>query len=183
MLKKLLLYALLAIVLIVAIFSVVAAMQPAHYQVERSATINAPPAVVFAQVNDFHKWEAWSPWAKMDPAMKTTYSGSPSGNGAIYSWVGNSDVGEGRMTITDSRPNDLIKINLEFLKPFAATNATEFSFVPQGNQTAVKWTMSGDKNFMMKAFSIFMDVDKMVGNDFEKGLAQMKTVSEAAAKP
>ena len=182
MLKKILLVAVLAIVLIVVVFSVVVAMQPAHYQVERSATISAPQAVVFAQVNDFHKWEAWSPWAKIDPAMKTTYSGAQSGNGASYSWVGNSDVGEGRMTITESRPTDAIKIKLEFLKPFAATNATEFSFLPQGDQTAVKWTMSGDKNFMMKAFSLFMDMDKMVGNDFEKGLAQMKTVAEAAAK-
>jgi len=180
MLKKILLGGLMAIVLIVAIFSVVVAMKPAHYQVERSATINAPPAVVFAQVNDFHKWEAWSPWAKIDPAMKTTYSGAPSGNGATYSWVGNSDVGEGRMTIVESRPNDLIKIKLEFLKPFSATNSTEFSFVPQGNQTAVKWAMSGDNNFLAKAFTIFMDMDKMVGGDFEKGLAQMKTVSEAA---
>ena len=182
MLKKILLGAVLAIVLIVVVFSVVVAMQPPHYQVERSATINAPQTVVFAQVNDFHKWEAWSPWAKIDPAMKTTYSGAQSGNGATYSWAGNSDVGEGRMTITESRPSDSIKIKLEFLKPFAATNATEFSFLPQGDQTAVKWTMSGDKNFMMKAFSLFMNMDKMVGNDFEKGLAQMMTVAEAAAK-
>lgn len=182
MVKKILLGALLVIVLIVVIFSVVVAMQPAHYQVERSATINAPQPVVFAQVNDFHKWEAWSPWARIDPAMKTTYSGAAAGNGAMYSWTGNSDVGEGRMTITESRPSDLIKIKLEFLKPFAATNATEFNFIPQGNQTSVKWTMAGDKNFLMKAFTIFMDMDKMVGNDFEKGLAQMKTVSEAAFK-
>src|SRR5690242_2693728 len=98
MIKKILLYGIVVIVIIIAIFCVVVAMQPAHYQVERSAIINAPATVVFAQVNDFHKWEAWSPWAKMDPSMKTTYSGAPAGNGAVYSWAGNKDVGEGRMT-------------------------------------------------------------------------------------
>src|ERR1041385_5704058 len=102
MIKKILLYGIVVIVLIIVIFCVVVAIQPAHYQVERTATINAPAPVVFAQVNDFHKWQAWSPWAKMDPNMKTTYSGAPAGNGAVYSWAGNSDVGEGGMTITES---------------------------------------------------------------------------------
>lgn len=182
MIKKILLYGIVVIVLIIAIFCVVVAMQPAHYTVERSATINAPAPVVFAQVNDFHKWQAWSPWEKIDPNIKKEFSGAAAGNGAVYSWVGNSDVGEGRMTITDSRPSDSIKIKLEFIKPFAATNATDFTFTSQGNSTNVKWTMSGDKNFVAKAFTMFMDMDKMVGSDFEKGLAQMKTVSEAAAK-
>jgi hypothetical protein len=180
MIKKILLYGVVVIVLIIAIFCVVVAMQPARYTVERSTTINAPAPAVFAQVNDFHKWEAWSPWAKMDPNMKTTYSGPPAGNGAAYSWVGNSDVGEGRMTITESRPSDLIKIKLEFIKPFAATNATDFTFTPQGNQTNVKWSMTGEKNFITKAFTMFMNMDKMVGDDFEKGLLQMKLVAEAA---
>ena len=182
MIKKILLYGLVVIVLIVAIFCVVVALQPAHYHVERTATINAPAAVVFAQVNDFHKWEAWSPWAKLDPAMKQAYAGAPSGTGAMYSWTGNDQVGEGKMTITESRPSDLIKIKLEFIKPFAAINATDFTFTPQGNQTAVKWVMDGDNNFVGKAFSLFMNMDKMVGGDFEKGLAQMKTITEAAAK-
>lgn len=182
MIKKILLGAIIVIVLIVAIFCVVAAMQPAHYQVVRSTTISAPAPVVFAQVNDFHKWDAWSPWAKMDPNMKQTFEGAPAGTGAMYSWSGNDDVGEGKMTIVESRPSDLIKIKLDFIKPFAATNATDFTFTPQGNQTKVQWTMSGDKNFVAKAFTMFMDMDKMVGTDFEKGLAQMKTVAEAAAK-
>jgi Polyketide cyclase / dehydrase and lipid transport len=182
MIKKILLYGIVAIVLIIAIFCVVVAMQPAHYTVERSATINAPAPVVFAQVNDFHKWQAWSPWEKIDPNIKKEFSGAAAGNGAIYSWVGNKDVGEGRMTIVESNPSSAIKIKLEFIKPFAATNATDFTFTPQGNSTNVKWTMSGDKNFVAKAFTIFMDMDKMVGADFEKGLTQMKTVSEAAAK-
>lgn len=182
MIKKILLGAVIVIVVVIAIGCVVVAMQPAHYQVERSATINAPAPVVFAQVNDFHKWEAWSPWAKMDPNMKTTYSGSAAGPGAVYSWVGNSEVGEGRMTIIDSVPSTSVKIKLEFLKPFAATDDTNFMFVTQGSQTHVTWTMAGDKNFLMKGFTLFMNMDKMVGNDFEKGLAQMKAVSEKAAQ-
>ena len=182
MIKKILLYGFVAIVLIIAIFCVVVAMQPAHYTVERSATINAPAPVVFAQVNDFHKWQAWSPWEKLDPNMKKEFSGAAAGNGAVYSWAGNNDVGEGRMTITDSRPSELVKIKLEFIKPFTATNTTDFVLTPQGNQTNVKWTMSGENNFVAKAFSMFMNMDKMVGGDFEKGLAQMKTVAEAAAK-
>lgn len=182
MIKKILLYGIVAVVFIIAIFCVVVAIQPAHYTVERSATINAPAPAVFAQVNDFHKWEAWSPWEKLDPNMKKTFSGAPTGNGAVYSWAGNDQVGEGRMTITESRPSDLIKIKLEFIKPWAATNATDFTFTSQGNQTNVKWTMVGEKNFVAKAIMMFMDMDKMIGGDFEKGLAQMKSVAEATAK-
>src|SRR5437762_2863164 len=114
MIKKILLGALVVIVLVCVIGCLVVAMQPAHYHVERSATMNAPAVVVFNQVNDFHKWDAWSPWAKIDPNMKTNFDGPPAGNGAIYGWTGNSDVGEGRMTITDSKPSELIKIKLEF---------------------------------------------------------------------
>ena len=180
MIKKILLGAIVVIVLVVAIFCVVVAMQPSHYHIERSATVNAPAPVVFNQVNDFHKWDAWSPWAKLDPNIKTSYEGAPAGPGAMYSWIGNSQVGEGRMTITDSKPAELVKIKLEFIKPFAAINATNFTFSPQGNQTAVKWTMDGDNTFMGKAFGLFMNMDKMVGGDFEKGLAQMKAVSESA---
>ncbi len=180
--KKILLGALIVIVLIIAIFCVIVALQPSHYHIERSATVNAPALVVFNQVNDFHKWDAWSPWAKLDPSMKQSYEGAPAGTGAIYSWVGDDKVGQGRMTITDSKPSELVKIKLEFIKPWSATNATDFTFTPQANQTSVKWTMDGDNTFMGKAFGLFMNMDKMVGGDFEKGLAQMKTVAEAAAK-
>src|ERR1044072_6704196 len=148
MIKKILLLGLVVIVVGVAIFAVVVAMQPSHYRVERSATMSAPPVVVFNQVNDFHKWDAWSPWAKLDPNMKTTHTGAPSGTGAVYSWVGNSDVGEGKMTINDSKPGELVKIKLEFIKPFAASSDTVFTFKPQGNQTAVTWTMDGENNFV-----------------------------------
>ena len=182
MIKKILLAIGIVIIALVVVFVCIVALQPAHYRVQRSATVNAPASVVFAQVNDFHKWNAWSPLAKLDPAMKQTFAGAPSGTGAVYTWAGNSQVGEGRMTITESHPSDLIKIKLEFMKPFAATNATDFTFKPQGNQTAVTWTMDGDNNFTGKAFSLFMNMDKMVGGDFEKGLAQMKAVAEAAPK-
>jgi hypothetical protein len=182
MIKKILLGAIVVLVLVVAICCVVVAMQPAHYHVERSATLNVPALAAFNLVNDFHKRDAWSPWAKLDPNMKTSYEGAPAGNGAVYSWTGNSDVGEGRMTITDSKPGEMIKIKLEFIKPFAATNATVFAFRPQGNQTAVTWTMDGDNNFMGKAFGLFMNMDKMVGKDFEKGLAQMKSIADKTAQ-
>jgi hypothetical protein len=173
---------LIGIAVIILVFLVVVALQPADFLITRSTTITAPADVVFAQVNDFHKWDAWSPWAKLDPAMKQTYDGTPAGVGAIYSWVGNKDVGEGRMTITQSRPGELVGIKLEFLKPFAQVNNTEFALKPDGDKTAVTWSMNGTNNFMAKGFGLFMNLDKMVGGDFEKGLAQMKLVAEAAAK-
>ena len=183
MIKKVILGILALILVVVAVLGAVISMQSEDMKITRSATMNAIPAQVFEQVNDFHKWDAWSPWAKLDPAMKTTYSGAPSGVGSSYSWVGNDDVGEGKMTITASHPNDHIAIDLEFIKPFAAKNLTEFTFKPEGDKTNVTWTMAGKKNFVMKAFGLAMDMDKMVGADFEKGLAQMKTVTEAMPKP
>jgi hypothetical protein len=165
---------------VVVLFVLVVATRPADLRITRGTTISAPASVVFAQVNDFHNWEAWSPWAKLDPAMKTTYEGPAAGTGAVYSWVGNSKVGEGRMTIAESHPSDLVRIKLEFMKPFAATNLAEFTFQPQGDQTAVTWNMTGKKNFITKAMGLVMNMDKMVGGQFEQGLAQMKSVSEQA---
>ena len=173
---------LIAFAVIVIVLVIVVAMQPSEFRVARSATISAPPPAVFAQVNDFHKWEAWNPWGKIDPAMKQTYEGAPAGVGAIYTWVGNKNVGEGRMTLTESRPSDLIRIKLEFFKPFAGTNIAEFTFKPAGNQTAVTWSMAGKNNFMAKAIHLFMNMDKMIGGQFETGLAQMKLIVEAALK-
>lgn len=181
--RKKLLFILGILVAAIAIFAVVVAMQPADYKVVRTASIGASPDKVFAQVNDFHKWEAWSPWAKIDPAAKYTYDGPTAGIGAIFTWAGNKQVGEGRMTVTESRPTDLIRIKLEFIKPFPSDCLTEFSFKPEGNNTIVTWAMSGTKNFMSKAVCMFMNMDKMVGGDFEKGLASMKTVAETALKP
>ncbi len=175
MLKKILV--LLAVLL--AGFLAMAAMQPDSYTVTRTATIAAPPEHVFALVNDFHQWDKWSPWAKIDPNMKTTYDGPPAGAGAVYSWTGNDEVGEGRMTILESRPNDAIKIDLEFLKPFESKAINEFILKAEGTGTAVEWRMAGDSNFMSKVFSLVMGgMDKMIGPDFEKGLAQMKSAAE-----
>jgi hypothetical protein len=171
---------LLALLAIIVIFAVFVALQPAGFRVTRSATIDAPPATVFPQVNDFHNWDAWSPWAKIDPAMKQTYEGAPAGTGAIYRWSGDNKVGEGRMTMTESRPVDRVGIKLEFMRPFKATNTAEFTFQPQGPGTLVTWSMSGQKNFMTKAVHLFMDMDKMLGGQFDKGLAQMKAVVEGA---
>jgi len=172
---------LIALAVIVVLFVAVVVMQPSEFRIARTANIRAPATAVFAQVNDFHKWPAWSPWEKLDPAMKRTYEGAPAGSGAIYSWVGNNKVGEGRMTLIESHPSDLIKIKLEFLRPFKATNTAEFTFKPEGNQTVVTWSMFGRNNFLSKVFHLFMNMDKMVGGDFEKGLAQMKSVVEGAA--
>lgn len=173
---------LLALAFIAILFFVIIAGRPDEFVVSRSTNISAAPALVFAQVNDFHNWEAWSPWAKMDPACKNVFAGAPAGTGAMFSWAGNNKVGEGSMTILESRPNDLIRIRLEFLKPFKATNTAEFTFKPEGTQTIVTWSMFGQNNFFFKVFGLFMDCDKMVGKDFENGLAAMKSVAEAADK-
>lgn len=168
--------------LLVVVFLVVALLQPSTYRVVRTATIAAPAAVVFAQVNDFHAWSAWSPWEHLDPAMKKTFGGAPAGAGATYAWAGNSKAGEGTMAITESRPNERIKIDLEFIKPFAAQNGTEFAFSEDHGQTGVSWSMTGSKNLVMKAMGLFMSMDKMIGGDFERGLANLKAVAENAAK-
>jgi uncharacterized protein YndB with AHSA1/START domain len=178
MLKKIL----IAVAVIIVVFVVVVALQPADFSVTRAATIAAPPETVFAQVNDFQKWKAWSPWEKKDPDMQRTYSGEPSGEGAVYAWSGNSEVGEGNMTITESRPNELVRLKLEFIKPMAAISDTEFRFKPEDDGTQVTWTMSGKNGFMGKMICLFMNMDKMVGGDFENGLASMKQVSEAEAR-
>lgn len=170
---------LLALVIVGILLLVIIAGRPDEFKVVRAATMTAPPASVFEQVNDFHKWEAWSPWAKLDPACKNSYSGAAAGKDAGFAWEGNNKVGAGRMTIIESRSPELIRIHLEFLRPFRSTNATEFTFRPQGNQTLVTWTMTGKNNLMSKVFGLFVDCDTMVGKDFEKGLASMKTLAEA----
>jgi len=173
---------LIAIPVIIAIFLIVVAMQPSDYRVTRSLAINAPPAAVFPHVNELKKWEAWNPWGKIDPNMKLTYDGPPADVGASYSWVGNSEVGEGKSTITESKPNESVRFKLEFFKPMAGVCDTVFTFKPQGNQTEVTWDMSGRNNFIGKAFCMFMNMDKMIGGQFEKGLADMKTAVETAPK-
>jgi uncharacterized protein YndB with AHSA1/START domain len=178
MLKKVL----IGVAAVVVLFVVIVATRPATFHVERSTMVSAPPEAVFAQVNDFHAWPNWSPWEKMDPGLKRTYAGAPSGQGSVYEWAGNDKVGEGRMTIEKSDKPSLVSIKLEFLKPFAATNTATFAFTPAAEGTKVTWAMDGSNNFMSKAFQLFMDMDQMIGKDFEQGLASMKTVAEAAAK-
>ena len=175
-------WTLIAVVAVVVVFVAFVALQPADFRIERSATMRAPAAAAHAQVNDFQNWRAWSPWEKIDPALKRSYEGPKAGTGAVYAWQGNKDVGEGRMTITDSRPGELVRIKLEFFKPFAATNTAEFRFKPaadgKNESTAVTWSMTGQNNFLSKAMCLFVDMDKMVGGMFEQGLTQMKSVVE-----
>ena len=163
------------------LFIVVVSLQSSSFRITRSARISAPPASIFPQVNDLHNWRGWSPWENVDPDLKRTYEGPLSGTGAIYRWLGNKNVGEGNMTITESRPNELIRIRLEFIEPFAATNTAEFIFKPEGDGTVVTWSMTGDKNFMAKAFHLFMNMDKMIGGQFEIGLANLKGTTEKPA--
>lgn len=175
MLKKIL----LAVVVLIAILAIVVSMQPSEYTVVRSATISSPPETVFGLINDFRRWDAWSPWAKIDPNMKVTYSGAEAGLGAVYSWDGNADAGSGKMTILESRPNEQVRIKLDFIRPFESTANTQFTVRPEGNGSQVEWRMSGASDFLSKAFFLFAGgADKAIGPDFEKGLAQMKTVAE-----
>jgi len=171
---------LLALVIVAFVFFVLLFGRPDEFKVMRSASMTAPPATVFAQVNDFHKWDDWSPWAKLDPACQNTFSGAAAGKDAGFAWDGNNKVGAGRMTITESQPPELIRINLEFLRPFKSTNTTEFTFRPQGGQTLVTWTMTGKSKLMSKVFGVFVDCDTMIGKDFEKGLAGIKAIVESA---
>jgi len=164
---------LIVVVLILGALAPYIATRPSEFRVARSRTVAAPPEVVFAYVNDFHKWPEWSPWEKKDPGMKREHSGAPAGPGAVYAWSGNDQVGEGRMTITDSRPPQRVTIRLEFIKPWAATNTAQFDFAPSGSGTNVTWAMTGRHNFMAKAMFLFMNLDKLVGPDFENGLANL----------
>jgi hypothetical protein len=178
LIKILVVLAVLLIVLIVTI-----AMRPSEFRITRSTRILVRPSAVFPLVNDFRQWAAWSPWEHRDPNMTRSCEGPASGVGAVYRWAGNKEVGEGGITITDSRADESIRMRLEFLKPFKSTNTTEFTFAPEagGPATNVTWTMTGRNNFMGKAFGLFMDMDRLIGADFEKGLAAMKVAAESQA--
>ena len=172
-------WTLAAVAAVIVVFVIVVALQPSDFRIERSATMRAPAPAAFAQVNDFQNWQAWSPWEKVDPALKRQYEGPNAGTGAVYAWQGNKDVGEGRMTIMESRPGEVVRIKLEFFKPFAATNTAEFSFKPAGaDTTAVTWSMAGQNTFLSKAICLFVDMDRMVGGMFDQGLTQMKAIVE-----
>lgn len=158
----------------------IAAMRPAHYRIARSATVTAKPATLYALVNDQHNFPRWSPWQKLDPAMKITYGGGAAGVGSTYRWVGNKEAGEGQMTITSNTPDQLVGMKLEFIKPFASTASTNLTFAPEGGGTKVEWSMEGDNDLMGKVMCLFMDMDKMVGKDFTEGLANLGSVGGKA---
>jgi len=178
MLRKIL----LSVAFVLIAFVVVVAVQPSEFRVARTVVIAAPAPAVFAHVNDLRKWEAWSPWAKLDPAMKKTYEGPAAGVGASYAWSGNNEVGEGRSTIVESRPGERVRLKLEFARPFEGTNTAELTFKPEGERTAVTWTLAGTNNFVGKAVGLVMNMDAMVGGQFEQGLGQLKAVVETAQK-
>jgi uncharacterized protein YndB with AHSA1/START domain len=169
---------LLAVVILAAVASGLALMQPDTFRIERSALVKAPPERVFAYLNDFHQWPAWSPWERLDPAMQRAYSGAARGQGAIYTWSGNDDVGQGRMEIVDSTPPQTLAIRLDFVKPFESHNDVRFVLTPRPDGTAVNWTMSGRSPFVMKLIGLFTSVDEMAGPDFEQGLANLKEAAE-----
>jgi hypothetical protein len=174
---------LIGLVLIVGGLLIYASTKPNTYHVERSTRIDAPATVVFSQMEDFKAWGAWSPWDKLDPNMKKSYDGPPKGVGASYAWEGNNKVGQGKMTIKDAKPPTSITYELQFIKPFAAVATTSFNLAPEGDKASkVTWAMDGNNNLIGKVFSIFMNMDKTIGADFERGLAGLKTVSEAEAK-
>jgi uncharacterized protein YndB with AHSA1/START domain len=172
--------AIIAVVLAIAIaiILILAATKPDTFSVTRAATIQAPPERLFPLINDFHQWTAWSPWENRDPAMQRSYSGAPSGRGAIYGWEGNKNVGTGRMEILESAQPSKIVIKLDFLKPFEAHNTAEFTILPQGNASSLTWQMRGPAPFMSKVMQVFMSMDKMIGKDFEAGLANLKRLTE-----
>lgn len=169
---------LLALAFIALILIIVIAGRPDEFTVSRSANIAAPPEKIFLHVNDLHQWEAWSPWVKLDPSMKSTFSGAAAGAGAVMAWDGNNKVGTGKMTISESQPSELIRFRLDFQKPMRATNTAEFRFRHAGRQTVVTWSMAGKNSQMGKLFGLFMDFEKMCGEQFEQGLVSLKSVAE-----
>jgi hypothetical protein len=174
--KKMAVFSILG--LIIVLFVVWVAMQPAEFKISRSLTISARPEVLFSQVNNLHHFNEWNPWAKIDPNSVATFEGADEGVGAIMRWNGNQDVGQGSMSLVESRPHEYIQFKMEFLKPFQATNIAEFSFKEEGEQTIVTWSMSGKNNFVGKAMNMIMNCDKMVGGQFEKGLSNLKAIVE-----
>lgn len=172
--KKVLLSVILVVVVAVCGVLIYAATLPDSFRVTRSATIDAPPEAVYPLIADFRNWTRWSPWEHRDPQLERTYSGAPSGKGAVYQWVGNSDVGEGRMEITETSEPSNVRLSLQFVRPFEAQNEVEFDLVPEGDATRVTWSMDGTTPYLAKIIHVFVDMDGMVGGDFESGLLAMK---------
>ncbi len=168
----------IVVVLVIAAILVYAVAQPDDFRVHRAMNIKAPPEKILPLITDFHSWGSWSPWEKMDPAMKRTYSGAASGKGAAYAWEGNSKVGEGRMEITEASPPSKVTIKLDFIKPFEGHNIAEFTLEPKGDSTNVTWAMHGPTPYIAKIIGVFVSMDRMIGKDFETGLSNLKAVAE-----
>jgi hypothetical protein len=169
------------LVLILLVVAYAAFTQPDEFRVERSVVVNAPAALVHPWIDDLHKTNEWSPWAELDPGMKHTYSGPTAGVGASHAWEGNDKVGSGSQTITESKPGELVRVKLEFLKPMQATNMVDYTLVPERNGTKVSWIMVGPMPLISKVMNTFMSLDKMIGPDFERGLNKLKALAEAEA--
>ena len=175
-------------VVLVAVLAVLglAATKPDTFQVQRSTTIQAPPDKIFPLINDFRRWAEWSPWEALDPAMQRTHSGAASGQGAVYAWEGNKDVGAGRMEILQTQAPARLSIKLDFIRPFEGHNTTDFSLTTAGDSanpttsttTTVTWLMQGPTPFVSKLMQVFVSMDSLIGKDFEAGLAKMKAVAE-----
>ena len=169
---------LIVVVVLIAGVLAFATTKPDTFTVQRSMTIKAPPEKIFAVVNDFRRWPDWSPWEKLDPAMKRTLGGAESGKGATYAWEGNSKAGAGRMEIIESAPASKVGMQLDFIKPFEGHNIAEFTLTPQGDSTQVNWVMRGPTPFVSKLMQVFVSLDTMIGKDFDEGLANLKTLTE-----
>jgi hypothetical protein len=169
-----------ALIVVIAIAGVLlyAAIQPDNFRIERTASIKAPPEKIYPHISELRTWNEWSPWEKKDPNMKRTFSGPASGKGAAYAWEGNKDVGEGRMEIAEATAPSNVKVDLHFLKPFEARNVANFTLRPQGDATTVTWSMEGKQPFLGKVMCLFLNMDDMIGKDFEAGLASLKAVAE-----
>lgn len=166
------------VVAVIAIILVLAAMKPDNFVVQRTLSIHAAPEKIYPFIADFHRWTLWSPYEKLDPALQRTYSGAASSKGAVYEWSGNKKAGKGRMEITAANePNDIV-IQLDFIEPFATRNTAEFTLTPNGESTTVTWAMRGPSPFIAKIMQVFFDMDKMVGPDFETGLANLQAIAK-----
>jgi len=177
MLEVIVVIAVILAVIIAAIL-ILAATKPATLRVQRAISINAPPERIFSLISDFHQWLSWSPYEQKDPAMKRTYSGAERGSGAVYAWDGDKNVGSGRMEILETSAPQKIVIKLDFFTPFEGHNTAEFTMLPQGDGTHVTWLMHGPANFMSRLIQVFMNLDNLIGKDFEAGLANLKTITE-----
>jgi uncharacterized protein YndB with AHSA1/START domain len=171
--------AIIGVVVVVAIGGILlyAATKPDSFRVQRTVLISAPPDKVFPLINDIKAWTVWSPYEKKDPAMKRAYGAVTAGKGATYAWEGDKNVGQGSMEIVESSPRKIV-LKLDFLKPFEAHNMGEFVLEPKGDSTSVTWAIYGPSPYMSKVVGTFMNIDDMIGRDFEKGLADLKAAAE-----